>query len=354
MFCTKCGKEVSDNAKFCNGCGNPIVRPEGPQKPVRPETPAPEPMPKENQKKSGKGWIVLVIVLTVLAALAAGWFFVGKDLVEEKFFSKENSKEVDDDEDVVDEEETTGDDTEEVDVDKILKKYTRYMTRTYGEDTAGMTINLVEDEIPEYLVYIKGAAGDFIAILQYRDGAVEEVMAQSKVAAVQYIEGRGKFFFETNETDGTATTLYELDEDGFCTEIGSCAVTSKGYFVENSVVTEADYNKYIRKYEVIDQRLGTRVNVSTADYVLPDSSTRYLTKADLEGLTKDECRIARNEIYARYGRKFNDEALQAYFNAKSWYKPTMEADAFKEDMLNKYEVANRDLIVEYEKEKGFR
>ncbi len=32
----------------------------------------------------------------------------------------------------------------------------------------------------------------------------------------------------------------------------------------------------------------------------------------------------------------------------------MEADAFKEDMLNKYEVANCDLIVEYETEKGFR
>ncbi len=140
----------------------------------------------------------------------------------------------------------------------------------------------------------------------------------------------------------------------FCTEIGSCAVTSKGYMVENSVVTEADYNKYLRKYEVLDQRLGTRVTFSTEDYVLPDSSTRYLTKADLEGLTKEECRIARNEIYARYGRKFNDETLQAYFNSKNWYKPTMEADAFKEDMLNKYEVANRDLIVEYETEKGFR
>ncbi len=87
----------------------------------------------------------------------------------------------------------------------------------------------------------------------------------------------------------------------FCTEIGSCAVTSKGYMVENSVVTEADYNKYLRKYEVLDQRLGTRVTFSTEDYVLPDSSTRYLTKADLEGLTKEECRIARNEIYARYG-----------------------------------------------------
>ena len=29
MFCSKCGRKVNDNAKFCSGCGNPITRKNG-------------------------------------------------------------------------------------------------------------------------------------------------------------------------------------------------------------------------------------------------------------------------------------------------------------------------------------
>lgn len=38
------------------------------------------------------------------------------------------------------------------------------------------------------------------------------------------------------------------------------------------------------------------------EYVLPDSANRKLKKSDLKGLSKEELRIARNEIYARHGR----------------------------------------------------
>lgn len=26
MFCRKCGKELSDSAKFCNKCGTPVIK----------------------------------------------------------------------------------------------------------------------------------------------------------------------------------------------------------------------------------------------------------------------------------------------------------------------------------------
>lgn len=84
------------------------------------------------------------------------------------------------------------------------------------------------------------------------------------------------------------------------------------------------------------------------DFILPDSSTRRLSVSDLYGLTKDECRIARNEIYARHGRMFTDEYLQGYFNSKSWYYPEIAASDFKESMLSDVEMYNRDLIKQYE------
>lgn len=87
---------------------------------------------------------------------------------------------------------------------------------------------------------------------------------------------------------------------------------------------------------------------AAGDYVIPDSSVRYLTQAELALYTKDQLRIARNEIYARHGRMFLDEALQAYFNSKSWYIPSIPADAFQQSMLNEVEKANATLILEYE------
>ena len=90
------------------------------------------------------------------------------------------------------------------------------------------------------------------------------------------------------------------------------------------------------------------------DYILPGSDSRYLSRSDLEGFTAEDCRLARNEIYARHGRMFQDEALQNYFNSFDWYHPSISPDDFDESMLNDYEAANRDLIVAYESEKGYR
>jgi hypothetical protein len=91
-----------------------------------------------------------------------------------------------------------------------------------------------------------------------------------------------------------------------------------------------------------------------SEYILPGSDGRYLDETDLYGLSAEECRLARNELYARYGRKFDDEGLRAYFESKEWYSGMIDPSDFKEDMLNDYEIYNRDLIVEYEKKQGYR
>lgn len=63
---------------------------------------------------------------------------------------------------------------------------------------------------------------------------------------------------------------------------------------------------------------------TASDYILQDSSSRLLTRADVEklGLSLREINYAKNEIYARHGRKFHSMELQNYFNSKSWYRGT--------------------------------
>jgi hypothetical protein len=58
-----------------------------------------------------------------------------------------------------------------------------------------------------------------------------------------------------------------------------------------------------------------------SDFIFPDSDSRLLTSDDLRGLSKDELRIARNEIFARRGRFFNSPDLTARFSKFSWYVP---------------------------------
>ena len=95
-------------------------------------------------------------------------------------------------------------------------------------------------------------------------------------------------------------------------------------------------------------------NESTSEYLLPDSDSRYLTEDDLAGFTAEQCRLARNEIYARHGRRFSDAALQRYFDSLSWYNGTIEPSDFNDNVFNSYERANCILIIDYEREHGYR
>ena len=85
------------------------------------------------------------------------------------------------------------------------------------------------------------------------------------------------------------------------------------------------------------------------EYIIPDSSTRYLSNADLNPLTEWEIRVARNEIYARHGRMFKSQELADYFKSKSWYVPSIPPEQFDNSFLNTIEIENLKFITNYEK-----
>lgn len=92
--------------------------------------------------------------------------------------------------------------------------------------------------------------------------------------------------------------------------------------------------------------------VADGGYILPDSSEKKLTGEELDGLSKEELEIARNEIYARHGRKFKDEDIQKHFDACDWYEGKIEPDDFKDDEeLSDLERDNLDIIKKAEEEK---
>ena len=70
-------------------------------------------------------------------------------------------------------------------------------------------------------------------------------------------------------------------------------------------------------------------------------------------LDKDQLEKARNEIYARHGYKFKTDYIQEYFNSCSWYKGTIEAEDFKINVFNEFELKNIHLIKKIEQKKGY-
>ena len=73
---------------------------------------------------------------------------------------------------------------------------------------------------------------------------------------------------------------------------------------------------------------------------------RPLLPADLEVFSKAALRIWRNAIYARHGRIFKSEDLQALFNEYAWYTPD---ENYSDDKLTDTDRANIELIQEFEK-----
>lgn len=102
--------------------------------------------------------------------------------------------------------------------------------------------------------------------------------------------------------------------------------------------------------DFISSVFQTEPTVPDTGYILPNSNTEYLTEADLTGLTDQELVLAKNEIFARHGRKFDTKEIRDYFLKTSWYEELYEPEFFDQNVysfFNEYEWANLHLIRAY-------
>ena len=56
-------------------------------------------------------------------------------------------------------------------------------------------------------------------------------------------------------------------------------------------------------------------------YLYPQASSRLLSNSELAGLTSEQLKMMRNEIYARHSYIFTSEKMRNYFAGKAWYTP---------------------------------
>lgn len=118
-------------------------------------------------------------------------------------------------------------------------------------------------------------------------------------------------------------------------------------YPESTVASEIDVVQEETQEQTETQEITTEETTEAslqADYILPQSDTVRLKKKDIKHLTLQELNYAKNEIYARHGRKFDSQELRRYFESKEWYHGTIAPADFNESVLSEVERANVILI----------
>ena len=137
-------------------------------------------------------------------------------------------------------------------------------------------------------------------------------------------------------------TFTSLDESVVIVDnLGKIKGISKG-----TAIIEVNDQKNNQKYTV--QIKVEEVVSNNSAYIFSDSDTRLLTEDDVKNLSKEQLRIARNEIYARHNCSFKDETLMNYFKEHiSSYDGTGES-ASDFSGLNEVETQNITFIRSHE------
>ena len=337
MNCPNCGNHLSDNAKFCTKCGFKIRAQGGP--PVQPanirneyggnagmQQPAPAP-----KKKSGIVTALIVVFALLLVAGIGGGILYATGVLDgltggaDSYAREEKSRRDEEEE----EEETTEEETTEEETEGES-----------GSDAEAAAAAETKGQLPVF-VPVTGAASAETA-----PAAAETAPAAAGTSGTPAVPS---YVYTPTQPSQAQNNTYQPQNNTYQPQNSTYQPYTQPSFGTGYAGAGANTGASSGSYSGAYSGGAYGGYAGNGDYILPQSSSVPLTSADLYGLSKDQLRLARNEIYARHGRMFNDQTLQAYFNSKSWYRGTIAPSAFKDDaMLTKLERDNIKLIQSFE------
>jgi uncharacterized Zn finger protein (UPF0148 family) len=150
--------------------------------------------------------------------------------------------------------------------------------------------------------------------------------------AQRIIDGIKNEYFKYSQT----TNLKNKD-----TVTVSINMSGDNYVVTGTKTFNVKFNEEPSEVDDDDRSIEERVR-DKQGYVFENSDTTYLTKEQLAEIkTKDQLRIAINEIYARHGFYFKRKpTIQKYFESKTWYVKKEWLDSDSQMNWSIYEDAN--------------
>jgi RNA polymerase subunit RPABC4/transcription elongation factor Spt4 len=381
-YCVHCGKAMEADSAFCPFCGKPQdveeVKNEEPQKEVEKEEPNQEPVepehvqtddqgtvpppqpesseqseqPKQSEteerptdeweeEKKPKTWLWILLVL--LIAGAAGWYFFIKDSGNTMYESQVDTDSIEEivdsiyDEEAYDAFSVEGIQARLNDIlSKALMMREDDAVRTYfSEEFRGLYARVAEKDShldgPGFWngnIWDGGQDGDPGKYTIIRVGSPNDNKADAGVKfsydmvdyhsdnliTIELVFENGDWYIDDVDANKQGMITYLKDED-------SSSDTDE---VNNSQDSEKS------------QLRGNELSI------------RKLTEKDIEGLSSGELEILRNVVYARYGYLFQREDLRRFFLQYSWYQPTNKDANEIYDNFTEIERYNIDFIKRHE------
>lgn len=107
--------------------------------------------------------------------------------------------------------------------------------------------------------------------------------------------------------------------------------------------------------DITDEPESTEKEIEnyTDEYVFPYSDMKYLEISDVKDLPLSTISLGKDELYARYGRIFDNVEVQNHFEQCNWYTAIYTEAEWKEFgdsyFFNKYEKKNLAFLEKWEK-----
>jgi hypothetical protein len=338
-FCSNCGKEFKSEQLFCNGCGAKIGIP---------SSPVPNNFPQMErtiikQKNNKNTYIVVFSVIGLILVLAAAYYIVNVIKESKQEVSRsvttavyENTEKTlgVDKKDSVNE---TGNGEDAV-ISSYVRKLNLLRINSYDTDISIGRWEIINRNGTLILNARNIPSKELVGIFElYDEGNLTPL--QSWAREVYFLaedlsrELNADWKIEVGNTCSPEHP-YSLPDADLTAYSGSC-----GYSIPVLSGTDKDNLSLVINSSVFFSSVASDVPVSS-EFIFPGSNIRRLTESEIEYLSLEELSLARNEIFARHGRIFKTDALQYYFEGKSWYNP----DPYYDDNLSNIETYNVNLI----------
>ncbi|MCM3568994.1 YARHG domain-containing protein [Neobacillus mesonae] len=349
-FCTNCGKELNSTAAFCTGCGAKVETPRDsvpidhqPGDNQRDIQPMERTVRKQYNRKKRKNAIIAIFSIIVLALVVFTAYSILNPAKESKreaapvVSSSDKSKKA-----PAKTAEETPKETEDNSEKAVIKRYTEKLNalRIQGDLSVGEW--KITKENDQLLLAANAIPSKNLARMfdLYDSGNMTPLKNWAKdvfYIAEDLSKETGADWEIKVGNNCVAEHPQTLSDSDLSFYSGSC-----GYSIPVLSGTSEDDLSLIIQTSVFE--------ISSAEhgeYIISDSDNQRLTQRDIEPLTLEQLRLARNEIYARHGYIFKSKDLQDYFSKKPWYS---QDASYNGTDLSEVEKANVELIQQREKE----
>lgn len=231
----------------------------------------------------------------------------------------------------------------------VMDYYNSILQNTYamyGDGSQYALYDLDKDGIQEIIITAGTSEADWNNSVYTVSNQAAVMMGSFGTTVSLYVAEDGNGLYAVHGHMGNET-IYQITKNG--SQLGITTVSQReiseteDYYSNGNGVSWLAINNG-NTGESVSVAQSTASSSSSPDYILPDSSSRIIDPSEFGDFSINDMQMAINEIYARHGRMFQDEGIQAYFDSKSWYSGTVEPDYFDESVLSDVERENIDTL----------